>query len=203
MHALLFTTWMFLPIAPINPVAQDTIPPVALQASFGTSGPNNLLTVGPELAVRSELRVVHPVMLRGGIELRQNETNALRQPRGTAPSVSLIGELLLYRGTRKMTGYIGAGVGYAYYFFEPFANTRDSLFAAEQVDDVQMEAALIARFMIGLRFQERFAVEVKFNDTRPRFTKTSSTESSQITISESEGTSAGNVSLTVGYIIPL
>lgn len=203
MHPLALASWLLLPIAPINPVVHDTLSPITIQASIGIWGPSNLLSAGPELAVRSEFLLSHPLSFRAGVELRQYQAEDFASPRGDVASATVVGELAVYRGTHKLMGFLGVGAGYTFFSFEPDARTRDSLSRNESIDDIALEHAVLFRAFLGLRFRQRYAVEIKFSDTRGRFTTARSASGTMLFETEDKGTAAGAVSLTVGYVFDL
>ena len=75
MTALIFTAWLALPIAPLNPVAEDTLTATNIHISAGVTTPNGVLSTGPEISVKYEMLAVHPMVVRGSIDFKYAKTN--------------------------------------------------------------------------------------------------------------------------------
>lgn len=202
MHALLLTTLLALPMYPINPIKQDTLDIMALHFSIGLTAPNGLVKTGVDFCTRYEFRITHPVVLRATMDYRLSRVDHVRYPSGTifGPLFSL--EALYYRGTNRMTGFIGGGVVLAMYDHATSQADSDSLFAFHRITDVGLNRTAGYRMTFGLRFHRTTSLEVSITDVRPSFVYTRDLGDGSYARRFSRAR-FNDFRLSVGYILPL
>ncbi len=152
--------WMCLPIAPLNPIEQDTLPAMALQVSAGVTSPNHIVSTGPELSLKYELLATHPLVLRTSLDYQFGSTRTTLWPGGTLHQASIELTAFYYRGTDKLTGYIGAGPVFRFGYYNLSSTAKDSLWAEDQIDEVSLKQALGYRIFLGMRFSKVYVLEV-------------------------------------------
>ncbi len=169
MHVLILTTLLSLPLYPVNPVKQDTLDIMAIHLSVGMTAPNGLAKLGVDFITRYEFRPAHPVLVRASMDYRLSPVKHVRYPNGTifGPMLSL--ETLYYRGTNRLTGYIGGGVVLALYDLATSSADADSLRRFHNVYDVDLKPTPGYRLTFGLRFHHTTSLEVSITDVRPSF----------------------------------
>lgn len=165
------TYWLCLPLAPLNPIQEDTLPPLSLHFAAGVSNPNGIVTAGPLVAGNFEMLIIHPFMVRGTAELKYNQVTSHLFPRGNLWTALFGVDAVYYRGTDFLTGYIGSGAVYALHDFRPFKATADSLFLAEGVTDVGMRPQWGYRLLLGLRYHKSYSMEISVVELTPHFIK--------------------------------
>lgn len=179
MGSLLLIAWLSLPLAPLNPVEQDTIAGMNLHLSAGVTSPNGIVSAGPELSLKFELRPAHPLVVRTELDLRFGAVGTRFFPGGSNnPSMYLTGnyqsaltgvDLLYYRGTDRLTAYLGLGLVYAFNRFDPSDESLALLRADYGVDDIDMSQKLGYRLTLGLRFHKAYAFEIAVTQIKPDF----------------------------------
>ena len=202
MLATLLATWLLTPIAPLNPIEQDTLPSIALHLSAGMSVPNGVMAAGPELSASYELRVTHPVVIRFGLELQRHTLSSSLFPRGNKTSINLSVGTIYYRGTNRMTGYIGVGAVYGINFFDPTTRTLDSLNLLEGVTEISMDRKLGYRLTLGLRIRKKYSFEINVTEMYPILIRTTQLTQNQFRQS-SETVRTGTFRLIFGYVLPI
>ena len=196
------TSWLCLPAFPLNPTAQDTLALMNLHFTVGMSGPNRLTKAGPEVTAKYEILMVHPVVARMAFEYRFGEANSKLYPAGDFHGGTLSLVALYYRGTRKMTGYIGAGVVYTFHGFQPTSRVSDSLRVNHGINKVSFEPAFGYRIILGLRFHHAFSLEIGVTEVKPELAFTERISSDKYAIS-TEKIRLSEVRVTVGYLLTL
>lgn len=202
MNALLVATWLSLPLAPLNPVEEDTLSEMSLHFTAGLANPNGIVTAGPVLSVNYEMLVIHPFMVRGTIDFKYGRMKSNLFPQGHLWTTMIGGDAIYYRGTNYLTGYVGFGFVYSFHNFVSFDATADSLLVNEGVTDVDMEQKWGYRLVLGLRYHKCYSLEVGVVELEPDFkkigfdTNVSETRSYQTT-------RAGSFRITVGYLFEI
>jgi hypothetical protein len=169
MHTLLMTAWLCLPLAPLNPLEQDTLADLSLHLSAGFASPNGIVSLGPDVSGNLEMMVMHPWVIRAGFDYRFGTLYSRLYPRGDLNSLVVSTDVLYYRGTSQLTGYIGLGVVYAMNHFSPNQGTSDSLRLQESVIDVNMAPQWGYRFTMGLRINRNTSLEIAVSELHPNF----------------------------------
>ena len=202
MIALLLAGWLCLPIAPLNPLEQDTVASMNLHVTAGVSSPNGVVSAGPSMTVMYEMLVVHPLVIRGGVEFNYSRTVSKLFPQGRLFATTFSADALYYRGTNHLMGYLGLGIVYALPDFASNRSTADSLLAYESVGSVDMTRRLGYRLTFGLRYKKHYSFEVAITELHPYFIKNGVYANGDVSHSYQE-TRTGGIRLTFGYIFPL
>lgn len=169
MHTLLMTAWLCLPLAPLNPLEQDTLADLSLHLSAGFASPNGIVSFGPDVSSHLEILATHPWVIRTGLDYRFGTLYSRLYPRGDLNSLVVSTDVLYYRGTNQLTGYIGLGVVYAVNHFSSNQGTSDSLRLHESIIDVTMAPQWGYRFTMGLRINRNTSLEIAVSELHPRF----------------------------------
>ncbi len=177
MISLLLIAWLSLPLAPLNPIEQDTIAAMNFHLSAGITSPNGIVSAGPELSLKYEWRPAHPLVLRTELDFRLGSIGSRFFPGGSyRPSVYLTGnyqsmltglDLLYYRGTDRMTAYLGFGLVYAFNRFTPGEESLQELHDEYGIDDLDMAQKLGYRVTLGLRFHRNYSFELAVTQLKP------------------------------------
>ena len=202
MYTLLLASWLCLPAFPLNPVAQDTIASLNAHFTVGLSGPNSLVGSGPEITSKYEIRLIHPVVVRAAFDYRFGKVNSILFPRGTLHSATVSTDALYYRGTHKLTGYLGLGLVYTFHHYHLTNDAADSLRENHQVQDVGIRPTFGLRITMGLRFHRTVSLEIGITEARPnlKFVRRLSEKSYSVT---TERIRLSDVRITLGYLWPL
>ena len=202
MTALVFATFMSLPLYPLNPTAQDTIAYMNLHLTAGINGPSPILSAGPDLSVKYELMVYHPFVVRAAFDYRYGSINSPVYAGGSLHRGLFSIEAIYYRGTKKITGYVGAGPVYSMNNFNVSAETSDSLFNYEHITSVGMSDVLGYRITGGLRWHKSFSLEISLTDTRPDYTFTSRIDENLYSV-EKRDVRFNDFRVSIGYLFTL
>lgn len=199
MHLLLLTAWLCLPIAPLNPIEQDTLPDLSFHLSGGIAGSNGIVSSGPRLSGKFEMLLIHPWAISAGAEYRFATVTSHLFPRGDLNQVTLSSDILYYRGTDRLTGYIGFGALYAVSGFGPNQGTADSLRLRRQIVDIDISSQWGYRLALGLRFNRVMSLEIAVTELRPRFVFRGNSSPGQFS-QHSQETRIGGFQITVGRV---
>ncbi len=202
MFSLAAAVLSLLPIYPLNPTQQDTLNSVSMHFAGTLTGPNALVSASPGASLKCELLVIHPLVIRPAIEYSYGSILARRYPRGNLHSISSVLEVLYYRGTDKLSGYIGGGGFITANLFNLGKYSADSLLLYEKVEDVDISHAIGYRLLFGLRFDKAYSVELSFSDTRPDYIYTQRISPTQFS-QYREQLQFTDIRLSFGYIIPV
>lgn len=201
MWTALMTTWLALPIAPLNPIEQDTVASINLQSTVGIAVPNGIISAGPELAVKYELRMVHHLILRLSAEYRYGELTSRLFPRGSIHSGTFALEGLYYHGTNRLMGYVGFGGVYNLNGYTPWPATWQTL-QANNVTDIWMSQAIGYRVVIGFRWRKQYALEISTTELYPKLRENIYISETRFA-RETRSVRTGSFRISLGYIIPL
>ena len=193
---------MCLPIAPLNPLEQDTLTSVNLHFSVGVSSPNGIVSLGPELSARYEMLAVHPFVIRGAVDYRYGKMKSRLFPQGDIHTTMFSIEGLYYRGNNHLTAYVGLGAVYAFNWFSPLEATSDSLWVNESVTDLDMAQQMGYRITMGLRYHKSYSIEIGVTELHPSLIKWGRTDMDNI-YREHEKIRTGGFRITLGYLLPL
>ncbi|NOY89512.1 MAG: hypothetical protein GXO93_09050 [FCB group bacterium] len=169
MYIILLATLLSLPLYPLNPTTQDTINYMNLHITAGIDSPSGVVSMGPEVSIKYEMVLQHPFIFRTAFDYRYGTINNRVYPKGKLQRIILSTEALYYRGTNKLTGYLGGGIVYAMDFFNLSDHAGDSLFEKEQVTDVSIDNVPGYRITTGLRIHKVYSIEVNITETYPSF----------------------------------
>lgn len=205
----LMSLWLAQPIVPLNPLEQDTLPAMSVHVQTGFGAPNGIVKLGPRVAGLWEYRFHHPYLVRGGVEYRYNPTStklhlgnplSVYRVRGDLHGIALTGDLLYYRGTRRLTGYLGFGLVYAMSSFTEDRAGSESL-EARGINEIDISPKLGYRLMLGLRVKANYSLEIGVSETRPDFIYKLSPAPGIERISKEE-TRTGSFYVLFGYTFP-
>lgn len=202
LNALVMTSWLCLPIAPLNPVDEDTLASVNLHVTVGLSNPNGVVSVGPLVSIKYELLAIHPLMIRGTADFTYGQITSPLFPTGHLYTTMFGIDAIYYRGTNHLTGYIGFGVVYALHNFRAFNDTADSLFATEKVTTVDVEQQPGYRLTLGIRYHRTYSFEIGVVELHPDMKKTGRDRNGGETRSY-EPTRTGSFRFSFGYLFEM
>lgn len=201
MVSTFFAAWLLLPAAPLNPVKQDTVASINFHSTIGISAPNGIISSGPEITAKYELRVHHHVILRGAAEYRYGELVSKLYPRGSIHSFTLALEGLYYQGTNDVMGFIGGGPVYNFNDYDPWPATSTTLIK-QQVTNITLDKALGYRFLIGFRWKRHYALELTVTELYPILAQETRINQSQFS-RESRSLKIGSFRISLGYLLPI
>ncbi|UCG60884.1 MAG: hypothetical protein JSV52_11200 [Candidatus Zixiibacteriota bacterium] len=202
MTALLFATLLSLPIYPLNPVLEDTVNNVNLHLTAGFNGPGSVVSTGPELTVKYEWMVHHPFIVRAAFDYRYGTVRSVVYPDGDLHRGQLSLEVLYYRGTKKLMGYIGAGAVYSLNKFSLADTDTDSLYTNYEITDVNISNVPGYRITVGLRIHSVYSIEIGLTDTRPSYVYTRQYSPTRFGISSKQFRS-NDFRISFGYLFHL
>ncbi len=202
MYVLLLASWLCLPTFPLNPIRQDTIAPLNLHFTIGVSGPDGLVATGPETTTKFEMLMMHPFVVRTAFGYRFGKVNSKLHPMGYLHGMTASVEALYYRGTHKLTGYIGVGIVHTLHHYQLARAAADSLYANYRIDDVSMQRAFGYRIILGLRLHRIFSIEIGITEVKPKLAYTSHLSKDSYSITK-EKIRLSDVCVTVGYLLTL
>lgn len=201
MLTLILTSLLSLPLYPLNPVDQDTLAAANLHFTLGVSGPNAIVSSGPELSLKYEMLIDHPFVVRAAADYRFGSVTTRLFPNGQMHTGTASVEGFVYRGTDKLTGYMGAGVVYSYNYFKLKSAAADSLVTNHGITDVRIKNTFGYRFTLGMRIQRSYAIEFAVTEIRPDFVYVSRTSPSQYS-EMAEPIRLNDVRLSFGFLLP-
>ena len=199
MITAIIATWFLAPIAPLNPIGQDTLPSISVHIAAGVSIPNGVISSGQELFGNYEMRVIHPFVVRLGVALQHKSLTSKAYPKGDINNIDLSIGGIYYRGTNNLMGYLGVSAIYGINFFEPSSRSIDSLNVTEGVTDMSMGRKLGFGVTLGLRIKKVYSFEVNITEMYPSLRKQSQLGSSAFSQS-GEPIRTGTFRLTFGYV---
>ena len=199
MLTALIATWILTPIAPLNPIEQDTLPSISFHIAAGVTVPNGVVSTGSEIFGNYEMRVIHPFVIRLGVSLQHKNMTSKIFPSGNINTIDLSVGGLYYRGSKMLVGYFGASAIYGINFFSPTSQTLDSLNINEGVTDMSMGRKLGFGITLGLRIKKVYSFEINITEMYPSLRK--KMQSSSLVFSTSgESVRTGTFRLTFGYV---
>ena len=202
MLPIVFAAFMSLPVYPLNPTVQDTLEVMNLHITAGIDGPNGVISLGPDFSVKYEMLLFHPFVFRPTVDIQYGAVNTATFPDGKLTTLTLAAEMLAYRGTDQLTGYLGTGLTYSSFNFSPSDEAADSLYENRGVTKVNVNSTLGYRLTLGLRYKKSYSVEFGITEVRPLFVYQSEFSSNQYA-QYSKKSRMSNVRFTIGYLFPL
>jgi hypothetical protein len=196
---------LLAPIVSKNPIIQDTVRDVNLHFTFGVRPGNYIQEYGPEIGLKFEYLLVHPVIIRSSVDFNSAYVNNDRYPNGRRNSIDLAIETLIYGGRKRLSSFLGIGLVYSLNSFN-YENgsgygLEEFIISDKIIDETEIEDKYGYRLIMGFRFHEIYSIEFGYQESRPNFTINGHDEKENFTIYKSGRTST--VRLTVGYLIPL
>ena len=113
MLGILLTIFALSPIVSKNPVEQDTLGTLNLHIAVGLRPANEIMNAGPELGVKLEYLLFHPVVFRTAVEYNLSKIDSREYPVSDRSAIDISAGAFIYRGRKQLTAYIGAGVVYS------------------------------------------------------------------------------------------
>ena len=166
MYSLILTSLLSLPVFPLNPTDIDTINSMNFHITAGVSGPSDFASAGPEFTLKYELLFYHPIVLRTGVEYNRGRVTKISFPKGDYYGITTSAEILYYRGTDRMMGFVGMGVVYNQSYLNMDGNVADLLLADKNISDVFLQGNAGYRFIFGLRKSRLWSFEIRMTDIR-------------------------------------
>lgn len=167
---LILATWLSLPLYPLNPTDADTISTMNIHITAGVNGPSKVLSMGPEITVKYEYMVYHPIILRTSLDYRYGKISSLFLPDGDIHRGILSVEMIYYRGVDKLTAYFGTGFVMAISSFK-FKRADDDVLIEEirEGTKISVSNAFGFRFTFGLRINRVYSLEIGITEISPEF----------------------------------
>lgn len=202
MNTLLLMTWLTLPLAPLNPTDQDTLPAHSAHFTLGVWGPNGIASAGPQAGAMYEMLLEHPLVLRTGLDYRYATISDDEHPNGDIHGFLWSAGIFYYRGTDHLTGYLGGSVILAMHAISPNSRATDSLSILEGIDEVSIRPGFGYRLFLGLRYRRMFSLELAITEIRPslKFVRRIAPDQEA---ESTERINLGAARITFGYILPL
>ncbi len=202
MYALILSTLLSLPLYPLNPTAQDTINTMNLHVTMGYIGRGESVSAGPEATLKFETVLQHPFILRAALEYRYGSIVSNYLPHGNISRILIAPEFIYYRGTRKLTAYLGGGPVYSFDYYSPRAATMDSLRAQTGVTSLRVSDVFGYRITLGLRLHRIYSLEIGITELHPDFVFRKDYPANIYSV-RSEEFRFNDFRVSVGYLIPL
>jgi len=168
MYSLILTSLLSLPIFPLNPTEIDTLNSMNFHITAGISSPSDFATMGPEFTLKYEFLFYHPIVFRTGVDYSFGRVAKLTFPKGDVQNFTTSVEILYYKGTNRMMGFLGMGVVYNKSYVNMDGSVADSMFAAENISDVYLEGRAGYRFIFGLRKSRLWSFEIRMTDIKTK-----------------------------------
>lgn len=199
MLALVITSLLSLPIYPLNPIQHDTVATVNLHGTIGLNSPNRMGNMSPELGIKAELLVTHPFIVRTSCEYKLLNMNSKFYPDGFLHGVTVAAELMYYRGTSTLMGFIGGGPIAQFNHLSISDRAADSIFTDRGVTSVSVRPTLGYRITFGLRYKRIYSLEVSVSETQPKFLYMSRLSPTEFAES-SQRAEISDVRIALGYL---
>ncbi|MEE8403903.1 MAG: hypothetical protein V3S17_00775 [candidate division Zixibacteria bacterium] len=202
MYSLILTSLLSLPVFPLNPTDRDTLNSSNFHITAGVSSPSDFATAGPEFTLKYELLFYHPIVLRTGVEYNRGRVTKISFPNGDYHGFTTSVEILYYRGTDRMMGFMGMGVVYNQSYLNMDGSVADSLLAAENISDVYLRGNAGYRFIFGLRKSRLWSFEIRMTDIRTHLVYRRNLGAYRYSI-QREPVRLSDFRITLGYLIEL
>ena len=202
MLSLLTVLWLTLPLAPYNPIEEDTLPAMSLHTTAGITTPNHIVKTGPELSVKWEMLATHPLVLRAALEYQLGSTKLQRLGDSRLHQGTISVCALYYRGTNKLTGYIGAGPVFRFGHFSLADAVADSLWVDHGIVDVGLKPAVGYRIVLGLRLKQVYSLEVGVTEVKSDIQYTQRTGPASYAVFD-QPTKLSSFRMTLGYLFTM
>lgn len=204
MNALLLTLVLLSPIVSRNPVEQDTLATFNIHIAAGARTANDIIKSAPEFGAKIEYLLVHPLVLRTSVDYSFSSLKNSRYPLGDRRSFDIAAEAFVYRGRKKLTAYLGVGAVYSVNSFNAEGRYMDTIFTVtdtivRSISRIEIEDKYGYRFMLGVRIQERYSLELGYQETRPNFLLYSPQENDKYNVYY-RPSKLSTLRITLGYI---
>ena len=183
MYALLLTAWLCLPLAPLNPIEQDTVSALNFHFTAGVSSPTSIVSTGPVFSAKWEMLAIHPVIIRSAVDYQygnfKNRTfrllDDISEVKGKLNQFTLSADALYYRGTDRLTGYLGLGAIYTFGDINFSSETMSLLSDNYDITEVSLKPQFGYRITLGLRYQKVYSLEIAILEIEPNYVVTYNT----------------------------
>lgn len=212
MSALILIAWLSLPIAPLNPIEQDTIAALNFHVTAGVTSPNGVISAGPEISAKLEYRPFHPFIFRAESSVRAGTIGTRFFPidvgssgvylTGEYQSLTTAADVLYYRGTDRLTAYLGVGMVYGFHRFNPDSEVMGVLVRDHGIVDVDMQQKLGYRLTFGVRYNRLYSFEIGIMEIKPNFIFGRRYGDEVYSLQRSQTRFSG-FRFTLGYILPI
>jgi hypothetical protein len=199
MPIILAAAWLCLPLVPLNPIEEDTLSSWNLHVTLGASSPNHFVSSGPDLTVKCEKLAIHPLVIRSALEYQLGRTNSEKYFDGYAHQGTLSLCALYYRGTNKLTGYLGGGPVIRFGHLALSSGAKDSLWSNQSVTDVNIKPSFGYRIVLGLRYLKTISLEIGITEVIADIQYLEDLGPTNFAIRSREA-NLGSVRVTLGYI---
>ncbi len=201
MIVMLLSAMMTFSNYPLNPVEQDTVASSNIHFTAGLNGPNGILGSGFDASLKYELLLVHPYIVRTAVEIRRSTIINKSYPEGYILATTFALEGLYYRGTNRLTGFIGIGMVYVVSSVKQDEDDKLRLLLDDGINGVRIKDTFGYRLIVGARFKKSFSLEVAITEIKSDFIYISRISQASF-LEESERTRMSNIKVTIGYLLP-
>lgn len=202
MAEALIVLFSFSPVVIVPPIVYDTANAYSLNIYGGMQSPNRDLRTAFEFGGKMEFLVVHPYILRFGIDYSEANVTDPFAPRGRKTSINFNVDALAYRGRMGVISYVGLGLAFGINNIEVAPKTLDSLQTHLGVTHVSLKNAFGYRVLMGLRFEEQFVFEVSFQQANPDYVYRRDIGTDEYSLENIKGTFAV-ARVNLGYLFKL
>jgi hypothetical protein len=202
MYGYILSSLLSLPIFPLNPTHQDTLDVMSFHVTAGVASPSEILSIGPEMTLKYEFLFRHPFIIRTGLDYRFGRMNQIKYPHGDYHGFTTSAEFLHYRGTYRMTGFVGFGVVYNFSRVFLDDDVADSVWAAESISDVRFEPRLGYRLIFGVRRSKLWSFELRVTDIRTDLVYQRDLGPNRYSL-ERNKVKLSDIRISFGYLLPL
>lgn len=202
MLPLLMAAFLSLPLYPLNPTKIDTVNTTNLHLSAGINGPSQMMDIGPEFSIKYEMLLYHPLIARASFDYRFGKVSSEKFPDGTIHRGVIAAEVLYYRGTDHLMGFIGGGPVMSISYFSADDNVLQELNDEFGYTDVNIRNAFGYRVTLGLRYKSVYSLEVGITEIKPRFEYITDFEPGHYAV-KTEKFRFNDFKISVGYLFDL
>lgn len=196
---------ILLSYAPIVQVPQpvfDTALEMSVHLHGGFQSPNRDLRAGFEFGGKLEYLLVHPYIVRLGLDYSEADITDPFVPSGRKKSWTVSADGLVYIGQDGVISYLGLGLTYGINSIKASQSARDSLLAELGVTDISISDKFGYRIFLGLRFQERYVIEMAFQQSNPDYLYRRQLDSQSYGLTRIKG-SFSVARITFGYLVEI
>ena len=210
MFTLIMSAWLMLPMAPINPIEQDTLSAINLHITAGMSGSGGNISPGPEISAKWEMLAIHPILIRSSIDYRYGEFSDrffeyqqnIGKFKGQLHQFNISTDFIYYRGTDYMTGYIGLGPILTLGDIKPTVASLDDFREMYDYVDFSLKPKVGYRITLGLRYQQVYSLELVITEVHPDYLITTSTGTNSY-LQRTREVNFSGIKVTFGYLFTL
>lgn len=190
------------PIVDLSPPVYDTLTEKAFHFYAGMQSANRDVNPAAEYGVKYELLLTHPYFMRFGVDYSQARVTDPFAPAGNKKTWMFSADMVAYRGRYGMISYLGAGVVLGLNSFSPDAATMDSVFRELGVNEITLSDKFGYRVFMGIRFEERFVLEMSYQQANPDYIFTRRFANENYSVQRIDGTFSV-ARMSFGYLLKL